>query len=160
MAGKPYTLLDRLVLMLATGCGFGYSKYAPGTVGSLWGPPMMWAWQALGLHPAFTAAFFVVMAAIGIPICRKAADLMHSKDPGGVVFDEIVAFIVVFAFVPVTWVSAVIGFLWFRLFDILKPWPVRELDRLPGGIGIMADDLAAGVYAAGALWVTMWLVSM
>lgn len=149
-----------MTLLLATGFGLGYSKYAPGTVGSLWGPPMMWAWQRLGFHPAMTAALLFLLIAIGIPLCRRSADLMQSKDPGGVVFDEIAAFAIVFAFVPVTWASGAIGFLWFRLFDILKPWPVRELDRLPGGVGIMVDDLGAAVYAAAGLWGTMWLLAL
>ena len=74
------------------------------------------------------------------------------KDPGQVVFDEIAAFSVVFLFVPISLRSAILGFLLFRLFDVWKPWPARRLERLPGGLGIMADDFAAAVYAAGGLW--------
>jgi phosphatidylglycerophosphatase A len=89
---------------------------------------------------------------IGIPICAGGARLLGLKDPGAVVFDEIAAFSVVFLFVPFTWWTTVAGFLMFRLFDIWKPWPARRLERLPGGLGIMADDFVAGFYASACLW--------
>jgi phosphatidylglycerophosphatase A len=73
------------------------------------------------------------------------------------VFDEIAAFGVVYLLVPFNLLTAVLGFVLFRLFDIWKPWPARRLERLPGGLGIMADDFAAGLYAAGSLWlIDLW----
>jgi len=149
--------MDRLVLALATGFGAGYVPYAPGTVGSLWGVLMMWGWQRAGLLGWWNGALLAGLLLIGVPLCERAARILAVNDPGAVVFDEIAAFPVVFAVVPLSPVSAAAGFVWFRLFDILKPWPIRWFDRLPGGWGIMADDLAAGLAAAIALWATMKL---
>lgn len=159
LAESPRNPLDRICLFLATGFGVGYVRFAPGTVGSLWGPPMMFGWQQLGLSPWWNLLLIAGLIILGVGICGRAARLMDVKDPGCVVFDEIAAFSIVFAFQPVDLTSGFLGFLWFRLFDILKPPPVRHLDRLPGGTGIMADDLAAAVYAAVALAGSMWLLS-
>ena len=93
-----------------------------------------------------------ILFLVGIPICAAGARLLGTKDPGAVVFDEIAAFSVLFLFVPFTLWTAVAGFVLFRLFDIWKPWPARRLERLPGGLGIMADDFVAGFYASGCLW--------
>ncbi len=149
---------DHALLLLATGFGVGRSPVAPGTVGSLWGLLVVWAWQQSGLPVWATALFAVAIFLIGIPICRRGAELLGSKDPAAVVFDEIAAFPIVFAAIELNWLSALIGFLWFRLFDILKPWPCSRFDRLPGGLGIMADDAAAGVYAGVALWITIRMI--
>lgn len=129
---------------------------APGTFGSLVGLPVAWGTHqvSFGWRPVIAAAFLL----LGIPICRRAAELLHAKDPGSVVFDEIAAFPVLFLFAPFTWQTAIAGFLLFRLFDITKPWPCRQLEKLPGGWGIMADDFIAGLYAGGALWcIARWL---
>jgi phosphatidylglycerophosphatase A len=113
--------------------------------------------QQAALSPPgyWIVAMLLILA--GGPICGEAAKQFGVKDPGGVVYDEIVAFFLVFAAVPVTLTTGVLGFVWFRLFDITKPWPARRLEHLPGGWGILADDLAAGAYAGGALWATMWV---
>ena len=143
---------DGVVLLLATGLGVGYSRWAPGTVGSLWGPPLVWGMQSAGLSGVGWAVVTVLLVLAGVPICSRAAALMDRKDPGSVVWDEIAAFPLVFAGTSVTWTTAVLGYLLFRLFDIVKPWPVRRFERLPAGWGIMADDLMAGLYAGGCLW--------
>jgi phosphatidylglycerophosphatase A len=75
------------------------------------------------------------------------------------VYDEIAAIPLVFLSVPLTFSTAILGFLWFRVFDIAKPWPVHRLERIPGGLGIMIDDVAAALYAAIALWISMRLWS-
>lgn len=143
---------DRLVLLLATGLGAGAVRRAPGTVGSLWGPPLAWGLQEAGLRGWSWAAAGLVIALLGIPLCGRAAAILGRKDPGSVVYDEIAAFPVVFALTQVTLLTALLGFGLFRLFDILKPWPIRRFERLPAGWGIMLDDLIAGVYAAAVLW--------
>jgi len=89
----------------------------------------------------------VAIALVGVPICGRGAQLLGLEDPGPVVWDEIAAFPIVFFLIPVTWTTASLGFLLFRLFDVWKPWPAYRLEHLPGGWGIMADDLAAGLYA-------------
>ena len=97
---------------------------------------------------------------MGVPICSRSAAIIGKKDPGAVVFDEIAAFAVVYLFLPVTVWTAVLGFGWFRLFDIWKPWPVKRFECFPDGWGIMADDAVAGVYAAVFLWLTVWLCGL
>ncbi|MFN0053407.1 MAG: phosphatidylglycerophosphatase A [Planctomycetales bacterium] len=143
-------MIDRIVLLLATGLGAGSAPRMPGTVGSLLGLPLAWGLQHLPWWGQIAAAALIFV--IGIPICQRGALLLKSKDPGPVVFDEIAAFPVLFLFATWSWGTAVAGFLLFRIFDISKPWPCRRLETLPGGLGIMADDLAAGVYAGLALW--------
>lgn len=150
---------DKLVLWLAEGCGLGRLRPAPGTWGSLWGIPIglllgyaetTW-WQRLLVA--------VLMFVVGVPICRKGADLRGEKDPSSVVWDEMAAFPIVFAFAPLSgaqaWITIALGFVLFRIFDISKPPPVRQGDRLSGGLGIMIDDTLAAVYAAACLYVIM-----
>lgn len=149
------TLLDQVVLALATGLGTGLSPIAPGTVGSLLGPPMVWG-CTLVLPPLGLLAVATVFIAIGPAICTRASKLLDSHDPGSVVYDEIAAFWLVFA--PqltmgqeLTLPILLAGFILFRIFDISKWWPVSHLEKLPDGTGIMADDLAAGAMAGAVL---------
>jgi len=95
---------------------------------------------------------------IGIPICSRGAKFFGKEDPGQIVFDEIAAIPVLFLFNPLTLVTAIWGFIWFRVFDVWKPWPVCTFEKLPGGLGVMADDMAAAAYAAVALWVTLQFI--
>jgi phosphatidylglycerophosphatase A len=127
----------------------------PGTVGSLAGLPLVWGIQHVGFPLAEPFAA-VVLFLVGIPICSAGARLLGAKDPGAVVFDEIAAFPVLFLGMPLNLATGVVGFVLFRVFDVLKPWPVRRLERLPGGLGIMADDFAAAVYGAAGLWFIDW----
>lgn len=145
-------------MLLATGLGFGAAPKGPGTVGSLWGPPLAFGMQQAGLAGWTWAAGALLIAIVGVPICGRAAAILDKKDPGCVVFDEIAAFPLVFAWTEVTWETAILGFGLFRLFDIWKPQPIRRFERLPGGWGIMLDDLIAGMYAALALvLLTRWM---
>ncbi|GAB4144084.1 MAG: phosphatidylglycerophosphatase A [Planctomycetaceae bacterium] len=147
--------LDQLALGLATGLGVGYFPIMPGTVGSLWGPILVWGLLQIGLPVSIDVAVCVVFFLIGLPICRRAVKVIGKNDPGCVVYDEIAAFPLVFAATPPGWTTGLIGFLWFRIFDILKPWPIRKVEKLHGAWGVMADDLVAGGYAAIALWGTV-----
>lgn len=145
---------------LATGLGLGLSPFAPGTVGSLWGLPLSWAlatWCPVWVQLTVTA----VLIALGVPLCTRAAQqLGGKKDPGAIVWDEIASFPLVFvghgSLSPAT---LALGFLLHRLFDVTKPPPARQLERLPTGLGIMADDVAAALYANAALWAIGWLTS-
>lgn len=150
-------LWEKVALVLATGFGLGWSPVAPGTVGSLAGPPLVWAWQQLELPFAVNLLASIALAVVGIPICARAARTLGIYDPAAVVYDEIVSFTLVFLTVDVDLTTGLIGFLWFRLFDIVKPGPIQRLDRLPGGLGIMADDLTAGACAGVALHATVQL---
>ncbi len=147
-AARPF---DRFWGVFATGFGLGYVPRGPGTAGSLLGPPLIWALGTDGRYPLWTALAGVIAFMIGIPICDAGIRLLQRKDPPHVVFDEIVAFFWVFLLTPINPGTAVIGFLLFRIFDIIKPWPIRRIEWLPGGLGVMADDVVAGLFAGGVL---------
>ena len=151
-------LLDRLAWLYATGCGIGMAPKAPGTFGSLLGPVLVWGWQSLERPMHESVIVSLVGVLLGVGASQRTARRCGLGDPGCVVCDEIAAFAIVFALTPVTWMTAILGFVWFRVFDIVKPWPINRLERLPGGWGIMADDLLAGVFAAAALHGTLWLL--
>ena len=147
------------VLLLAFGFGSGLSPKAPGTVGTIAAIPL---WLLLVQLPQATYILVVVLAAIiGISICGVAADRLGVHDHGGIVWDEFVGLWIAMAFLPPTYVSLALGFVLFRLFDIIKPWPISWLDKhVGGGLGIMIDDVVAGL-AAGVcgLVIQMLLLS-
>lgn len=152
--------LDAAAWLYATGAGVGLFPKAPGTAGSILGPLFVAAWQLLERPMLDGIVVTMACIAVGVVAAGRVASKHRCDDPGFVVCDEIIAFAVVFAGITVTWQTALIGFVWFRVFDISKPWPIRRLERLPGGWGIMADDLLAGAFASVALRVTMWLVGI
>ena len=148
-------------MFLATGFGLGYGPIAPGTWGSLPGLAFAWGldrfagpWAVLG-----GASFF---ALAGVWAAGRAEALLGEKDPSRVVVDEIAGQMVALLFLPVTARVLLFAFLLFRALDVWKPWPARRLEDLPGGSGIMADDLMVGLYAnlilhGLALWRPVWL---
>lgn len=146
---------NQIVLFLATGCGLGWIPVAPGTFGSLGGLVLVYGLSQLPLWGQIAGE--IAFVASGVWICTRAGQLMGRVDPPSVVWDEIAAFPIVFAGIPLNPWTAVLGFLWFRLFDISKPFPINRLERLPGGWGVMSDDLMAGVFAALGLHATIWL---
>jgi phosphatidylglycerophosphatase A len=146
-------LSDRIVLIFATGLGVGWMRPGPGTFGSLWGVLLAWGLSVGGITGAWLWCALAVLAIVCIPICGRAATLLARKDPGPVVLDEVVGMSVALGLVPFSWPAAAVGFLLFRILDVWKPWPLRQLERLPGGMGVMADDLAAGALAAAILWI-------
>ena len=157
-------LIDRLSVGLGTGLGIGFAPFAPGTFGSLLGPPLVWGVQQTELHLVAVLGIIVVFIVAGIPICAAASAALGKHDPGQVVYDEIAAFWIVFLphivlQKPIGWLAAIAGFAIFRVFDIAKPWPVNRLEKLPGGLGIMADDLAAGAYTAVCLFILEQIAS-
>jgi phosphatidylglycerophosphatase A len=155
----PPTARDRILNVLASGFGLGYFPKGPGTAGSLLGPPLAWALSADGQHPLRAISLGVATFLIGIPICTAGMRVFRAKDPGQVVFDEIAAFFWVYLFVPFNAITGIGGFLLFRFFDILKPWPIRRLEWLPRGLGIMADDALAGLMAAAVLGIFWRIIS-
>lgn len=152
---------EQFILLLATGLGIGYAPHAPGTFGSLLGPLLVMGILYWNLAFPVYLILTVVLFLVGVYVCNQGAKILGLDDPGCIVFDEIAAFTVVL--IPVVywpssanflWIS-IIAFLWFRLFDIWKPWPVRFFDRIHGGWGIMADDYVAAIYAAICLYGTL-----
>ena len=150
------TLRTRAGLVIATAIGAGYAPVAPGTFGSAVG---LLLWLALpNIHWLQLLAILVV-SVVGIWSGSVAEHHFERRDPGQVVVDEVAGMMVTLAFNPVAgfaWLAA--AFVLFRASDIIKPFPVNRLERLPGGLGIMADDLAAGVYANLALRLLLWAV--
>src|SRR5262249_36973612 len=151
----------RVAMTLATGFGTGYGPIAPGTWGSLPGLALAWG-LARGIGAWGVLAGAIVFALVGIWAAGRAEALLGEKDPGRVVIDEIAGQMVTLLFVRPTPAVLVAGFLVFRILDVLKPWPARRLEDLPGGSGIMADDLMAGLYAnlilhGLAFWRPAWL---
>lgn len=144
-------------MLLATGFGAGLLRPAPGTWGSALALPFAWALSLLPLAPR--VALVLASAVLGVWICGRAAERLGVADHGGIVWDEMVGIWVALALLPVQWDTTVLAFAWFRLFDIAKPWPVSWADReVSGGLGVMLDDLIAGVLAGGATFLTLRLL--
>lgn len=159
--GTPLPWADRIAMLLATGAGIGYAPFASGTWGSLPGVAAAWLLWRLGggWAVAAGAAFFAIA---GIAAAERASRILGTKDPRQVVVDEIAGQLVTLAFLRPTAGVLVAGFLLFRALDVWKPWPANRLESLPGGSGIMADDLMAGLYGnlvlhAVAAWHPGWL---
>jgi phosphatidylglycerophosphatase A len=138
--------MQRLGVFIAT-CGYvGYAPVAPGTFGSAAGLLVFYALRAVGSPPIELAAIAVVFA-VGIWSAGIAERHFNGTDPGPVVIDEVLGMLVTLALLPVTFAGAIVGFLVFRVLDVIKPWPSAGFERLPGGLGVMADDGMAAVYA-------------
>ncbi len=154
---SPRTVLTDPVHLLAFGFGLGLSPVAPGTVGSLLGVAIAWLTLDFGL--IVQAGIAAAMFAAGIWICGNSSRRLGQHDPGGIVWDEIAAMYATLLVAPATITAWILAFGLFRALDIVKPWPIRELDhRLGGGLGIMLDDLVAAQYALILLGLYGWLM--
>jgi phosphatidylglycerophosphatase A len=146
---------------IATLFGAGLAPFAPGTVGTLAAVPLVW-FAGRWLPPWGFAAAAAAVAAIAVWSAGAAARRLGGKDPRAIVVDEAAGLFVTLAFVDIGRFTVLAGFLLFRALDVLKPPPARWLERLPGGWGIVLDDLVAGLYAnfgvrvAGALYLAWW----
>ncbi|MEZ5420668.1 MAG: phosphatidylglycerophosphatase A [Vicinamibacterales bacterium] len=134
----------------------GYFPIAPGTVGSAVGVAVWWGARLLGVSPAGEIALAAVLLLVGAWAATETERRLGITDPGIVVIDEVLGQCVTLVAAPLSWKAALAGFLLFRVFDIAKPPPARQLERAHGGWGIMLDDLAAGVYAAAVLQAAIW----
>ena len=147
----------RLAVFLATVAYCGYFPVAPGTVGSAAGLVvylLVWWTGSRAIEVGLIVAVFVV----GTWAATHAERYFGGIDPGPVVIDEVLGQLITFAFIPIGWHAAIAGFVLFRIYDVIKPYPANRLERLHGGLGIMSDDAAAGVYANLTLRVLMWLL--
>jgi len=150
LALSPRLLRDP-VHLLALGFGSGLSPRAPGTAGTLAAVPVImfigsFGWAALAIA-------VVVMSVSGVYICDASAKKLGVHDHPAIVWDEFTGFAITMLAVPLTWYWLLAGFVLFRFFDIVKPWPIREADhRLKGGLGIMLDDVIAGVFSGAILY--------
>jgi phosphatidylglycerophosphatase A len=154
--------MHRVGLFIAT-CGYlGYVPVAPGTFGSAAGLAVFFLVRSTG-SPMAEVAAIVVLFAIGIWSGTVAEHHFGGVDPAPIVLDEVVGMLITLAFIPVGVTGAIVGFLVFRVLDVLKPWPAARFERLPGGLGVMADDGMAAIYGNivmhGLIWATPgWLV--
>jgi phosphatidylglycerophosphatase A len=136
----------------AFGFGAGLSPYAPGTAGTLVAFPLFFLLR--GLDPVIYFSVVAVLYVAGVWICDVAGKAVGVADHGGIVWDEIVAFLLVLPFAPPTLLGYALAFFLFRLFDIWKPFPIRYADKhIHGGFGVMFDDLLAAIYAVACLLV-------
>ena len=153
----PQGFLKNPIHLLALGFGTGCAPKMPGTIGTLVGiifylPMSYLSWP---VYIGVTVALFLS----GIWLCEVTANHLGVHDHGGIVWDEIVGFLITMTMVPPDWRFVLLGFVLFRLFDICKPWPINWLDRkVSGGLGIMLDDVLAGIYALIILQIIIYLL--
>ena len=142
----PLKLLKNPVHFLSLGFGSGLAPYAPGTFGTLAAIPLYLLIQPLPLIAYLIVTVFSVL--IGVYLCEKTANALGVHDHSGIVWDEIAGYLITMIAVPLDWVWILTGFVLFRFFDILKPWPIKWIDaKVSGGWGIMLDDVLAGVFS-------------
>jgi phosphatidylglycerophosphatase A len=141
--------LSNPVHFLALGFGSGLIKPAPGTWGTLSAIPLYWLLMMFMSSSSWLYIVIIVLSfVVGVYLCGQTAKDVGVHDHGAIVWDEIVGFFITMAFVPLTWPNVVFGFVLFRFFDIIKPWPIKLLDQhVHGGFGIMIDDVLAGIFA-------------
>ena len=141
--------------LLAFGFGSGAAPKAPGTWGTL--AAVLIYWPLSQLSPEHYLLMLLVTSVMGIYICGQTAKDLGVHDHGSIVWDEFVGFWITMFAAPVGWVWVVVGFVLFRFFDIIKPWPISWIDKkITGGFGIMLDDVIAGVMAAAVLKGIAW----
>jgi phosphatidylglycerophosphatase A len=155
-AFKEADFAGKTALILASWFGSGLAPVAPGTFGTLAGVPLVLLMGCLGSIQALL--FLLVFIALAVWSAEATRKMLARNDPSLVVVDEVAGFLLTLFLIPLSLVHVCIGFLLFRVFDICKPFPIRNLERLKGGLGIVADDLLAGVYANLSLRVLFALV--
>ncbi len=145
-------IMSNWVSFLAFGFGSGLAKKMPGTIGTIAAIPVYLAFIQTPVWLYSLLTLLVVVS--GVWICDTAAMQLGEHDFGGIVWDEIAGFLITMWLVPFSWTAVLYGFVLFRIFDILKPWPIKWVDqKVAGGLGIMLDDVLAGVMAALVLLV-------
>lgn len=153
----PASVWRNPVHFLAFGFGSGTIPFAPGTFGTLAAIPLYLLLSKLSVLLYLFMTLLVVLA--GIWICGRTSADLGVHDHSGIVWDEFAGFLITMIWVPVEWLWIVAGFLLFRFFDILKPWPIGWIDRkVEGGLGIMLDDILAGIYACLLLQAARFLL--
>ena len=148
--------VGKTALVLSTWFGTGLFPVVPGTFGSLVAVPLILVSQNLGVW--YSAPILVILVGAGIWASGRSQDLLGRDDPKEVVIDEVAGFFLTMLFLPSSWLALGLGFFLFRFFDILKPFPVRQAERLKGGSGIIMDDLLAGLYAFGSAKIILLII--
>jgi phosphatidylglycerophosphatase A len=143
---------NKTTILIASGLGTGYSPVAPGTAGSALGVGLAalyaWAGGFVRFEGLIFPALILILFVVGVWASGRAEVIYGQKDCGKIVIDEVVGMLITLYLLPATWLYLTLGFFMFRLFDIVKPFPARRIDqRLGGGLGVMLDDVVAGIYA-------------
>lgn len=147
--------MTRLAVFVATAGYSGYFPFAPGTVGSAVGLVVyLLVWWSRSI--AVEVGLIVVLFLAGVWAATTAERYFGGIDPGPVVIDEVVGMLITLAFIPVGVAGALAGFFIFRVFDVIKPYPAGRLEGLHGGLGVMADDVMAAIYANISLRAVLW----
>jgi len=155
-AFRQTRLEGKLALILATWFGSGLFPVASGTFGTLTAIPLI----LLGsLGTRWSMALLIAITAVALWASHRTQELLGRRDPSEVVIDEAAGFFVTLFLLPLSWPSIGLGFLLFRFFDVVKPWPIRQVEKLNGGWGIVMDDLIAGVFAHLVLRGILWLAT-
>jgi phosphatidylglycerophosphatase A len=150
------TLPSRLAVAFASFGYVGFAPVAPGTVGAAAAIPFF-VLLRLADSPWLEIAVCALIVVVGAWSARLTEAALGVEDPGPVVIDEVVGMLVSLLFLPATWPVIAVAFLAFRVFDIVKPWPAGRLEHVPGGWGVMADDVMAGAYANLAVQMVIWV---
>ena len=155
---KKYVQLTNPIHLLAVGLGSGMSPIMPGTMGSAMAIPLWLLFN--GLQPYLYWVLIVVAFIFGCFLCQKTSDDTHTHDSGHIVWDEFVGMWITLFFIPqisILWVT--IAFVAFRIFDMAKPWPIRWFDkRVPGGFGIMVDDVIAAIFSSLSVYLLTFII--
>ena len=145
------------VVFIAMGLGSGLSPKAPGTAGTLLTVPLVYLLQQQSLLIYTLVTLFVI--ATGSWVCGYAAEKLQVHDHSGIVYDEVAGFLITMFMVPAGWQWMLAGFILFRFFDAVKPWPISWIDKnVGGGFGILIDDVAAGLISLGCLYAAQLII--
>lgn len=144
--------MQKIILAISSGLGLGYSPVAPGTAGSVLGVVIALAYARLGGHEVISGpvylAICVLVTVVGVWAAGRAEAIYGQKDCGKIVIDEVAGMLITMYLLPATPLYLLAGFLVFRFFDIVKPFPARRIDQnVKGGLGVMLDDVVAGIYS-------------
>jgi phosphatidylglycerophosphatase A len=144
----------KLAFVILTGLGIGKIKYAPGTFGSLLALPLI---ILIGKNSLGLFLVSIILFALAIILLKYTLHTFNNPDPPEVVIDEIIGYSIIYIFIQPTFQTIVIGFFLFRIFDILKIFPIKQCEKLPNGYGIILDDVVAGVFSAIILYLFLFL---
>ena len=147
---------DKTGLVFSTWFGTGLIPVAPGTFGTMAAVPLVLCLSDLGIP--YRILILVALVALAIWSSGKTCVLVGADDPPQIVIDEVAGFLLTMVFSPCSWFNLGLGFVLFRFFDILKPFPIRRLEGIGGGLGIVIDDLMAGVYACVGVRIVLFIL--
>lgn len=145
-----------VILFIAQGAYSGKSPFAPGTAGTVVGVLLYLVLK--GLSPAWYLVACVLVIGSGVWAAEEAEKLLGKKDAQSIVIDEIAGYLISMVLVPSGWMYVVAAFILFRVFDVIKPWPLKRLQDLRGGVGVVLDDVGAGIYTNAFLQLASYLI--